>query len=81
LPGYAWRAMLKFTKIKLDLLTDVDMIDFFQSNSIRGGVSTVCELKLLKANNYMMVNTIIFIYFRVINSLKQTLKTTFYILI
>lgn len=30
LPGYAWRAMLRFTDIKLDLLSDIEMINFFQ---------------------------------------------------
>ena len=51
-PGFAWDAALKKTKIKLDLLNDREMIDFFiEKGVMRGGISTVCRKKYSKANN------------------------------
>ena len=35
--GLAWKAALKTTKVKLDLLTDMDML-FMVEKSIRGGI-------------------------------------------
>ena len=36
-PGLAWQAALKKTKVKLDLLTDIDML-LMVEKSIRGGI-------------------------------------------
>ena len=42
LPGLAWDAMLKITKIKLDLISDPNMYMMIE-NGIRGGISTVMK--------------------------------------
>ena len=39
-PGLSWKAALKMTKVKLDLLTDVDQ-HLFIEDGIRGGVATI----------------------------------------
>lgn len=44
--------MLKFTKVKLELLTDVNLYIFFK-NGIRGGL-TQCSLRHVKASNQYM---------------------------
>lgn len=48
-PGLAWQAMLKETKCKLQLLTDVDMVLMIESG-IRGGI-TQSVTRNVKANN------------------------------
>ena len=48
-PGLSWDAMLKFTNVKLELLTDIDMLHFFK-NSIRGGICH-CSVRKAVANN------------------------------
>lgn len=48
-PGLAWQAMLKMTKCKLQLLTDIDMVLMVES-AIRGGI-TQCVTRHVKANN------------------------------
>lgn len=37
LPGLSWDAMLKYTKIELELFTDIDMLHFIKNN-MRGGL-------------------------------------------
>lgn len=54
IPSLSWDAMLKYTQIELELLTDIDMLHFFKKG-IRGGVST-CVKRMSKANNPMLNN-------------------------
>ena len=51
-PGLAWIAALKFTKIKLELLTDYDMLLMFEKG-IRGGITQAVH-RYSKANNQYM---------------------------
>jgi len=51
-PGLSWDAMLKCTKIKLQLISDHDMLLFIK-NGIRGGKSMVSN-RYEKANNRYM---------------------------
>ncbi|CAH1101722.1 unnamed protein product [Psylliodes chrysocephalus] len=51
-PGLSWDAMLRYTKVELELLTDIDMINFFK-NSIRGGISQCVERKHIANNPYL----------------------------
>ena len=48
-PGLAWDAMLKFTKMELDLISDQDMYLMIESG-IRGGVSSIMK-RYSKANH------------------------------
>ena len=51
-PGLAWKACLKCTGIKLELLTDADMLLMFE-RGIRGGITQVV-CKYASANNKYM---------------------------
>ena len=58
-PGLAWTRMLKLTKVKLELLTDVDMLLMFEKRT-RGGISQAVHntFTLLKAlNNLQFLQT------------------------
>ena len=49
LPGLSWDAMLLYTNVELELITDVDMY-LIVENGIRGGISMISQ-KFAKANN------------------------------
>ena len=51
-PGFSWSAMLKYTGVTLDLITDIDM-HIFLERSMRGGISTITK-KYAKANNPLL---------------------------
>ena len=51
-PGLAWKACLKWTGIKLELLTDPDMLLMFEQG-IRGGITQAVR-KYASANNLYM---------------------------
>ena len=52
LPGFSWRAALKFTGQKLELITDGEMYDFIQEAK-RGGISTITHRYVKPSNQYI----------------------------
>lgn len=53
-PSLSWNAMMKYTAVELQLLTDYEMIQFVKS-AIRGGISQVSK-RYSEANNKFMKN-------------------------
>lgn len=53
-PGFSWDAMLRYTSVELELLTDINMLHFFRKG-VRGGVST-CVKRRAEANNPFVDN-------------------------
>ncbi|KAJ8983456.1 hypothetical protein NQ317_013331 [Molorchus minor] len=53
-PGLSWDAMLLYTGVELELLTDPDIVHFFKKG-VRGGVSTCVNRKAI-ANNPFVQN-------------------------
>ena len=51
-PGLAWDAALKITEVRLELLSDSDLLLMFEKG-IRGGISTICN-RYGKANSKYM---------------------------
>ncbi|XP_057305260.1 uncharacterized protein LOC130642191 [Hydractinia symbiolongicarpus] len=51
-PGLAWKAALKYTEIKLDDLTDPDMLLMFE-RGIRGGITQAVHRYAIANNKYM----------------------------
>ncbi len=49
-PGLVWDAMLKYTKIELDLISDPNMYQMIEREGIRGGISSIMK-RHSKANH------------------------------
>lgn len=53
-PSLSWEAMLKVTRVELDLLTDVDMLLFFE-RGVRGGFVSLVNRHAVANNEYIGV--------------------------
>ena len=49
-PNFSWEAMLKRTDVKLDLISDIDML-LFCERAMRGGLNGIDEKRYMKAKN------------------------------
>ena len=56
LPGFSWQAMLKMTKIELELISNPDMY-LFLMDTIRGGISVCNKKHVIADNKYIDKNT------------------------
>ena len=56
LPGFSWQAMLKMTKIELELISDPDMY-LFLIDTIKGGISVCNKKHVIADNKYIDKNT------------------------
>ena len=56
LPGFSWQAMLKLTKIELELISDPDMY-LFLMDTIRDGISVCNKKHVIADNKYINKNT------------------------
>ena len=52
LPGLSWDAMLKMTKVELELMSDINMFQFIEKG-MRSGISNIMH-RYGKANNKLM---------------------------
>lgn len=52
LPGYSWDCMLKYTKVRVELFTEVDQL-LFTERGLRGGI-VQCSNRHCEANNQYM---------------------------
>ena len=50
LPGYTWKAGLKFTIIKIDFKKDKDLLLLLLENNIRGGISSVMGPRYIESD-------------------------------
>ena len=53
LPGFSWKAALKYTRQELELISDREMYDFIEKGAKCGGISTITH-RHAKANNLYM---------------------------
>ena len=57
-PGLAWNATLKITKVQLELLSDPDMLLMIESG-ITGGIATISHRHAKANNEYMELSSML----------------------